>query len=94
MLCFCEMAVKRQQRRGKNLECDELRIEMIRRGLTYRDLARMVSVGAPRIANVLSFSDRTWPIRAKINQALRKRIFYKPARQNPGPKPYINRTSP
>ena len=81
------MAVQRTQRSGKNLESDLLRIEMIRRGLTYRDLALMVDTVPQRITNVLCFSDRTWPIRGAINRALRMKIFRKPARRNPGPKP-------
>jgi hypothetical protein len=83
--------VNRKQRRGENLESDELRIEMIRRGLTYRDLAKIVGTVPQRIANVLSYSDRTWPIRAAINRALRKRIFRKPLRRQPGPQPLATR---
>jgi hypothetical protein len=70
---------KRYQQRGRNLELDTLRIEMIRRGLTYRDLAALVKTQPQRIANILSGSDRTWPLRARINRLLRKRIFAKPA---------------
>jgi hypothetical protein len=79
------MTVKRTQRRGKNIESDSLRIEMIRRGLTYRDLAQIIGVVPQRVANVLCFSDHTWPIRRAINRALRMKIFRKPARRKPGP---------
>jgi hypothetical protein len=81
------MTVKRYQRVGKNQESDDLRIEMIRRGITYRELAEMVGKGPQRVANVLAYSDRTWPIRAAINRALHKKIFRKPLRRKPGPKP-------
>jgi alkylated DNA nucleotide flippase Atl1 len=83
---MAEMAVNRKQRRGKNLEADILRIEMIRRALTYRDLARMVGTIPQRVANVLSGSDRTWPIRRALNRVLRQRIFANPPKQKPGPK--------
>jgi hypothetical protein len=72
------MTGKRYQQRGKNAELDLLRIKMIERGLTYRDLAAMAGKKPQRVANVLSGSDRTWPIRAAINRALRSKLFSKP----------------
>ena len=59
---------------------------MIRRGLTYRDLAQLAGVVPQRITNVLCYSDRTWPIRRTLNRVLRQRIFAKPPKQKPGPK--------
>jgi len=55
-----------------------LRIEMIRRVLTYHDLAKLAGIVPQRVANLLSNNDRSWPMRAKINQALRMKIFHKP----------------
>jgi hypothetical protein len=80
---------KRCQRVGKNVEADRCRIEMIRRGLTFRDLAAMVGRKPQQVANLLSGSNNTWPIRAQINRALRRRIFLKPksARRRRKPAP-------
>jgi hypothetical protein len=74
------MNVIRSQTRGKNIELDELRIEMIRRGLTYRQLAEIIGRDKQQVANVLTGNNPSWPIRAAINRALRKRIFCKSAR--------------
>jgi hypothetical protein len=74
---------------GQNTSLDQLRIEMIKRGLGYRDLAALAGKSHRRIANVLAGNDRTWPIRAAINRALRSRIFSKPSntrrRRKPAP---------
>jgi hypothetical protein len=69
----------------KNLESDKLRIEMIMRGLSTAEMAKMVGTIRQRILNVLSFSDRTWPIRARINRTLKKRIFSRQPHRTPGP---------
>jgi hypothetical protein len=69
------------QNRGKNIELDELRIEIIRRGLTYKQLAQMTGRKPQQVANVLSGSNTSWPIRAQINRALRKKVFTKPLRR-------------
>jgi hypothetical protein len=74
-------AGKRYQYRGKDVEVDALRIEMIKRGLTYRDLAAKTRKQPQRIANVLAGSDTTWPIRVSINRALKMRIFRVPHRK-------------
>ena len=68
----------RYQQRGKIAELDLFRIELILRGLTYRDVAAMVGKKPQRIANVQSGSDRSWPIRAAINRALKQKLFVKP----------------
>lgn len=78
MIYLHHMTGKRYQQRGENAELDLLRIKMIQRGLTYRDLAAKVGRKPQRIANVLSGSDRTWPIRSDINRALRSKVFRKP----------------
>jgi hypothetical protein len=74
------MTGKRYQQRGKKAELDLLRIVMIQRGLTYRQVAALAGKTPQRIANVLSGSDGSWPIRAQINRCLRRRIFQKPAK--------------
>ena len=80
------MTGNRYQQRGKNVELDLLRIVMIQRALTCRDLAVLAGKNPQRIANVLSSWDRTWPIRAAINRALKRKIFRKPVRRKVGRK--------
>jgi|GEM_PF-5721373 len=65
--------------RGKMVETDLLRIEMIKRGLDYKQLALKVQASPARVANVLCNNDHSWPLRAKLNQFFRRRIFSKPA---------------
>lgn len=69
--------IKSKQKRDRLADADLLRIAMIQLGLTYRDLAALVGKPPQRVANVLSGNDRSWPIRAAINRAMRQRILHK-----------------
>ena len=64
----------------ENSGAAKLRIALITRRMTSADLAAMMGKSPRRVHNVLCNNDRTWPIRAAINRALRSKIFAKPRR--------------
>ena len=76
-----EASVKRMlgsRRLAGDVELAELRVVMASRSLQPRHLASMTRVSAQRISNVLAGGDKSWPIRAAINEALGQNIFAKP----------------
>jgi len=61
-------------------ECINLKVRMLQRRLTYKDLAQMAELNPRVVSNVMCGNDRNWPPRAAINRALKERIFSKPTR--------------
>ena len=57
-----------------------LRVEMIVRDLDAKALAAMAKVHIRTLQNLLSGRYHSWPVKRAVNQALRRRIFQKPAR--------------
>jgi hypothetical protein len=57
-----------------------LRVEMIVRDLDSLALAIKAKVNLRTLQNLLSGRYHSWPVKAAVNRALRRRIFQKPAR--------------
>ena len=57
-----------------------LRVEMIVRDLDARALAARAKVNVRTLQNLLSARYHSWPVKRAVNEALRKRIFQKPAK--------------
>jgi len=70
--------VKKSDRAQK--ERIALRVQLIRRRWTYRDLAQRVKCHPGYIANLFCGDNPFWPIRAKINRVLGGDIFKKPTK--------------
>jgi hypothetical protein len=64
-----------------------LRVEMIVRDLDARALAAMAKVHVRTLQNLLSGRYHSWPVKRAVNQALRRRIFQRPARVHRPRKP-------
>jgi hypothetical protein len=80
IVTILQMAVTMSQldKRSRPHETVALRIAMAKRGLTCKALASLLGkdrFSPRRVSNVLAGNDRTWPIRAAINRALREKIF-------------------
>ena len=57
-----------------------LRVEMIVRDLDSRALAAKAHVNVRTLQNLLSGRYHSWPVKAAVNRAFRRRIFQKPLR--------------
>ncbi len=76
---------------GLQSERIALKISLLRRSWTYKDLARTIKVHPGYIANLFCGGNPWWPVRAAINRALGEQIFTKqpssaisrPARRRP-----------
>lgn len=78
MLLFYEMP-KSSVNLG-DVELKLCRCEMALRGLNTRGLAQRAGVNMGLVQDLLCGHYSSWPVRAAINRALRRRIFKKPAR--------------
>lgn len=77
----------------KSDECIRLKIRMLQRRLTYRDVARMAGIHPRVVSNVLCGNDRNWPPREAINRAFAEKIFVNRPRPRARQKP-TNRQPP
>jgi hypothetical protein len=67
-----------------------LRVEMILRDLDARALAALAKVHVRTLQDLLSGKYHSWLVKRAINEALRRRIFQKPARVYRPRKPKAN----
>ncbi len=67
-----------------------LRISLLRKGWTYRKLAKRIKCHPGTIANLFCGDNNWWGIRAKINKALGEPIFTEPAATAAGQSPVIS----
>jgi hypothetical protein len=82
MILKMTVTLSQADKRGMPPRAVVLRIAMAKRGLSCKALAAlpgMETFSPRRISNVLAGNDRSWPIRAAINKALREKIFTRSA---------------
>jgi hypothetical protein len=63
----------------KKKDCVRVKIRLLERGWTYKDLARKIGRDAKQVGNVIYGNTTSWPIRKAINAVLRESIFPKPS---------------
>jgi hypothetical protein len=79
-MCIISARTVKIAPKNETPEMRMLRVQMVVGGLDARTLAARAGVHVRTLQNLLCGAYRSWPLKARINVALGRRIFQKPSR--------------